>query len=35
MDGSLKKLHEEGMITGEEAYLNAYEKSKFEQIKDA
>ena len=24
MDGSLKKLYDDGMITGEEAYLNAY-----------
>ncbi len=35
MDGSLKKLYDDGLITGEEAYLNAYDKGKFEQIKDA
>jgi len=35
MDGSIKKLYEDGTITGEEAYLNAYDKSKFEAIKDA
>jgi Tfp pilus assembly pilus retraction ATPase PilT len=35
MDGSLKRLVEDGVITGEEAYMNAYEKSKFEALKDA
>jgi twitching motility protein PilT len=35
MDGSLKRLYDEGQITGQEAYLNAYDKGKFEQIKDA
>jgi twitching motility protein PilT len=35
MDSSLKKLYDDGMITGEEAYLNAYDKAKFESIKDA
>ena len=35
MDGSLKKLYEDGVITGEEAYLNALDNTKFEQIKDA
>ena len=35
MDGSLKKLYDDGSITGEEAYLNAYDKGKFEHIKDA
>ncbi len=30
MDGSLKKLYDDGLITGEEAYLNAYDKAKFE-----
>ena len=30
-----KKLFDDGAITGEEAYLNAYDKSKFEQLKDA
>jgi twitching motility protein PilT len=34
MDGSLKKLFDSGAITGEEAYLNAYDKAKFEQYKD-
>ena len=35
MDSSLKKLYDDGVITGEEAYMQAFEKSKFEQIKDA
>jgi twitching motility protein PilT len=35
MDGSLRKLFDEGVITGEEAYLQAFDKSKFEQYKDA
>ena len=35
MDSSLKKLFEDGQISGEEAYLNAIDKSKFEQFKDA
>jgi len=35
MDGSLKKLYDDGQISGEEAYLNAIDKSKFEQLKDA
>jgi hypothetical protein len=35
MDGSLKKLYDEGLITGQEAYLNAYDKAKFEHVKDA
>jgi twitching motility protein PilT len=34
MDGSLKKLLDEGKVSGEEAYLNAFDKSKFEQFKD-
>ncbi len=34
MDGSLKKLLDEGVITGEEAYLQALDQSKFEQYKD-
>jgi twitching motility protein PilT len=34
MDGSLKRLYDEGVISGEEAYLNAFDKSKFEQLKD-
>jgi len=35
MDGSLKKLYEDGLISGEEAYRQAIDKSKFEQFKDA
>jgi twitching motility protein PilT len=35
MDGSLKKLYEDGLISGQEAYLQALDKSKFEQVKDA
>ena len=35
MDGSIKKLYDEGIVSGEEAYLNAYDKSKFEAVKDA
>ncbi len=35
MDSSLKKLHEDGVISGEEAYLQAFDKSKFEHVKDA
>jgi twitching motility protein PilT len=35
MDGSLKKLYDEGLISGQEAYLQALDKSKFEQVKDA
>jgi twitching motility protein PilT len=35
MDTSLKRLYEEGLISGEEAYLNAFEKAKFEAVKDA
>jgi hypothetical protein len=34
MDGSLKKLYDDGVISGEEAYMQAFEKSKFEQYKD-
>ena len=34
MDGSLKKLLDDGLISGEEAYLQAFDKSKFEQFKD-
>jgi twitching motility protein PilT len=34
MDGSLRRLLDEGKVTGEEAYLNAFDKSKFEQFKD-
>ena len=35
MDGSLRKLYEDGLISGEEAYMQAMDKSKFEQFKDA
>jgi len=35
MDGSLKRLYEDGQISGEEAYMQAFDKSKFEQAKDA
>jgi twitching motility protein PilT len=34
MDSSIKKLLDEGKITGEEAYLNAFDKSKFEAFKE-
>jgi hypothetical protein len=34
MDSSIKRLLDEGKITGEEAYLNAFDKSKFETLKD-
>jgi twitching motility protein PilT len=34
MDGSLKKLVDDGVITGYEAYLQAYDKSKFDQYKE-
>jgi twitching motility protein PilT len=34
MDGSLKRLFDEGQISGEEAYLQAFDKTKFEQYKD-
>jgi twitching motility protein PilT len=34
MDSSIKKLLDEGKITGEEAYLNAFDKSKFETFKE-
>ena len=34
MDGSLKRLLDEGKVSGEEVYLNAFDKSKFEQFKD-
>ena len=34
MDSSLKKLLDEGAISGHEAYLQAFDKSKFEQVKD-
>ena len=34
MDGSIKRLYDSGVISGEEAYLQAFDKSKFEQFKD-
>jgi twitching motility protein PilT len=34
MDGSLRRLLDAGEITGEEAYLQAIDKTKFEQVKD-
>ena len=34
MDGSLKRLLDGGVISGEEAYLQAFDKAKFEQFKD-
>jgi twitching motility protein PilT len=34
MDSMLKKLVDDGLVTGEEAYLQAFDKSKFEQYRD-
>jgi twitching motility protein PilT len=34
MDSSLRKLFDDGVISGAEAYLNAFDKSKFEENKD-
>jgi twitching motility protein PilT len=34
MDSSLKKLLDDGAISGQEAYLQSFDKSKFEQVKD-
>jgi twitching motility protein PilT len=34
MDSSLKRLLDSGVISGEEAYLQAFDKAKFEQFKD-
>jgi twitching motility protein PilT len=34
MDSSIKRLLDEGKISGEEAYLNSFDKSKFELVKD-
>jgi len=34
MDSSIKRLFDEGRISGQEAYLNAFDQSKFEQFKD-
>ncbi|MBN1237458.1 MAG: Flp pilus assembly complex ATPase component TadA, partial [Gammaproteobacteria bacterium] len=35
MDTSLKRLLDAGTISGQEAYLQAFDKSKFEQVKDS
>ena len=35
MDGSHQETLRRRQITGEEAYMNAYDKAKFEAIKDA
>jgi twitching motility protein PilT len=34
MDGSLKRLMESGTISGQEAYMQAFDKKKFEEYKD-
>jgi twitching motility protein PilT len=34
MDASIRRLYDEGKITGEEAYLNAFDKNKFEEIRE-
>ena len=34
MDGALKKLHKERVISGEEAYMQAFDKTKFEKYKN-
>jgi len=34
MDGALQELHEQKIISGEEAYLQAFDKSKFEMFKE-
>jgi twitching motility protein PilT len=34
MDGSIKRLLEKRLISGEEAYLQSFDKSKFEEVKD-
>jgi twitching motility protein PilT len=34
MDGSLKRLMDAGTISGEEAYMQAFEKKKFEEFKN-
>jgi twitching motility protein PilT len=35
MDGALKDLMDGAMISGQEAYLQAFDKSKFERVKDS
>ena len=34
MDGSLKRLMDAGTISGQEAYMQAFDKKKFEEVKD-
>jgi twitching motility protein PilT len=34
MDGSIKRLFDKGTVSGEEAYMQAFDKAKFEQVKD-
>jgi len=34
MDGSLKRLMDSGTISGQEAYMQAFDKKKFEEFKD-
>jgi twitching motility protein PilT len=34
MDTSLRRLLDQGTISGQEAYMQAFDKSKFEQVKD-
>ena len=34
MDASLKQLLDDGIVSGQEAYLQAFDKSKFEEVKD-
>ncbi len=34
MDSSLKRLFDQGVISGQEAYLQSFDKAKFEQYKD-
>jgi twitching motility protein PilT len=34
MDGSIKRLMDSGTISGQEAYLQAFDKKKFEEFKD-
>ena len=34
MDNSLKRLMDSGTISGQEAYMQAFEKKKFEEFKD-
>jgi twitching motility protein PilT len=34
MDGTLKKLLDAGIVSGQEAYLQAFDKAKFEAVKE-